>query len=50
MKVSITMKQFENAVKSVLLKKADGRATYENCKPSKEELNKKWRLDEKNQK
>ena len=44
MKNKITMKEFEDAIKGVLFAKPDKRAEYENRKPTKKELEKKWRL------
>ena len=40
----ITMEEFEDAIKGVLFKPVKKRAKYENRKPTKEELNKKWKL------
>lgn len=41
----IEFKNFEEAVKQVLLRKTDTRATYENKRPTNEELKQKWKLE-----
>ena len=41
----ITLKQFEDAIKGVLLAKLEKRAKYENHKPTSKELNQKWKLE-----
>ena len=41
----ITLKQFEDAIKGVLLAKPAKRAKYENRKPTSKELNQKWKLE-----
>ena len=42
---SISMEEFEEAIKGVLLQPVKKRAKYENRKPTKEELNQKWKLE-----
>ena len=41
----ITLKQFEDAIKGVLLTKPKKRAEYENRKPTSKEQNQRWRLE-----
>lgn len=45
-----TMKEFERAVKDVLLKPISKRADYENRKPTAQELKTKWRLTQRKKK
>ena len=41
----ISMEEFEATIKEVLFKPVKKRAKYENRKPTKEELNQKWKLE-----
>ena len=40
----VTLNQFQDAVRGVLLKGAKHRKKYENRKPTKAELERKWQL------